>query len=81
MSKREIIKVLSKFEPDPETKITLIQYLIDFLDSASIVRPLVPLGELAVAEVFSDEVVSFLEEYGIEPTANVSGIMFGLAKE
>lgn len=77
----KLIKSTAQFNKDTVTGKTMNQSIKLLLDSSDSVHPVTPHVDKTLAEAVSGEVLSAFEEYGIKPTAKVSGIMVGIVND
>ena len=77
-----LIKSAAQFNKDAVSGKTMSQSIKLLLDSSDSVHPVTPINTTkTLAETVSGEVLSAFEEFGIESTAKVSGIMVGIVND
>ena len=76
-----LLKSTAQFGKYAVTGKTMNQSIKQLLDSSDSVHPATPNVTKTLAECLSEEVLSAFEEFGIEPTAKVSGIMVGIVND
>lgn len=76
----ELIKEVSSFGDHPDGT-TVVQSTTEFFRNSYAVNPIAEMKNYTIADALGERLVSGLEEYGIDTSAKVSGILVGTVKE